>query len=326
MTSSVPEPEENTSESFLARIARSFYLEDLSKVEIAQQYGISRFKVARCLQEAKDKGIVQITIRSPQDQQADLSVALQEHLGIQQVVLVAPSRDIVLERRALGAAAADLLSRHVRRGFKVGMSWGRTLLPIAEYLGDIPPAIFVQLTGVVGNDPSQSPIEIIGGIQRRSGSIAKALIAPLLSATPSLAQALKEEPAVAEVMKLYDSLDMAFLSIGAWRPRVNQLAQHIAPEDQEELDNKGVYVEFGGIFFDREGRYVDTHINDCRLAVSVEQLLATPMVTAVAGQSEKANAIHSICFSGIVTHLITTTEVAQALLDMPKIANPVYVR
>lgn len=313
-------------EDFLARIARSFYLDDMSKVEIAARYGISRFKVARYLQEARERGIVRITIRTPNERRTDLTTALEEHLGISHVRLVPPSSDIVKERQALGATAAEILTTHLRMGQRVGFSWGRTLLPIADYLGELPSAEFVQLTGVVGNDPSKSPIEIIGAISRRSGSTAKALIAPLFSASAAVVQALRQEPAVTEVLALYEKLDMAFLSVGSWRPRVTQLAQHISAADQLDLDSKGACADFGGLFFDTKGRYVDTPINECRLSVSVEQLLATPMVVAVAGQIEKVHAIHSVCSSGLATHLVTTTEVAEALLDMDAISRTAYQR
>ena len=41
----------------LAAIARDFYLDGKSKIEIAESYGISRFKVARLLEEARAAGV-----------------------------------------------------------------------------------------------------------------------------------------------------------------------------------------------------------------------------------------------------------------------------
>ena len=38
----------------LAAIARDFYLDGKSKIDIAESYGISRFKVARLLEEARE--------------------------------------------------------------------------------------------------------------------------------------------------------------------------------------------------------------------------------------------------------------------------------
>src|ERR1700757_1604801 len=46
-----------------ARVARQFYLEGVSKVDIADRLGISRFRVARLLDAALEAGMGRIEIR-----------------------------------------------------------------------------------------------------------------------------------------------------------------------------------------------------------------------------------------------------------------------
>src|SRR5215813_13476566 len=48
-----------------ARVARQFYLEGVSKVDIADRLGISRFRVARLLDSARETGMVRIEIGLP---------------------------------------------------------------------------------------------------------------------------------------------------------------------------------------------------------------------------------------------------------------------
>ena len=48
-----------------AVIARRYYLEGRTRVEIAEEFGLSRFKVARMLEEALESGMVEITIHDP---------------------------------------------------------------------------------------------------------------------------------------------------------------------------------------------------------------------------------------------------------------------
>src|SRR6201999_284422 len=48
-----------------ARAARQYYLEGLSKVDIADRLGISRFRVARLLDAARESGMVRIEIGLP---------------------------------------------------------------------------------------------------------------------------------------------------------------------------------------------------------------------------------------------------------------------
>src|SRR2546428_7806759 len=48
-----------------ARVARQFYLEGVSKVDIADRLGISRFRVARLLDSAREAGVGRIQIGLP---------------------------------------------------------------------------------------------------------------------------------------------------------------------------------------------------------------------------------------------------------------------
>src|SRR5246127_2428215 len=48
-----------------ARVARQFYLEGVSKIDIADRLGISRFRVARLLDSARETGMVRIEIGLP---------------------------------------------------------------------------------------------------------------------------------------------------------------------------------------------------------------------------------------------------------------------
>src|ERR1700685_1671827 len=48
-----------------ARVARQYYLEGVSKVDIADRLGISRFRVARFLEGGRGAGLVRIAIGPP---------------------------------------------------------------------------------------------------------------------------------------------------------------------------------------------------------------------------------------------------------------------
>ena len=55
-----------------ASIARRYYLDGRSKIEIADEFGLSRFKVARLLDAARESGLVRIEIRHPGQIDVDL--------------------------------------------------------------------------------------------------------------------------------------------------------------------------------------------------------------------------------------------------------------
>jgi DNA-binding transcriptional regulator LsrR (DeoR family) len=320
-TAPTVDPEDS---EILVEIARRFYLNDSSKIAISSELGISRFRVARLLRQAREQGIVEIRIRDPNDASGDLVSRLKQHLKLQDLVLVNPDRSVAGERNALGKAAGQYLAAHIRPNYHVGISWGRTLMAMTNYLGTLPAAEFIQITGVIGDDPSRSPIALLGKIVQESGTSAKALIAPLFCTTSEAAQTQRDEPSVARILRLFDSLDMAVLSIGAWDTRITQLEDFLPIEDAQLLDEKGAIADSNGLFFDASGHYIDVPLNERRISISVDQLARIPIVIAAAGTLQKVNAIRALCLSGLPTCLVTTTEVAKALLSMPPITAHVY--
>lgn len=77
-----------------ASIARRYYVDGRSKVEIADEFRLSRFKVARLLDLARSSGMVRIEISHPGSIDLDLSARLQETLGLRRAIVVDTPRRI----------------------------------------------------------------------------------------------------------------------------------------------------------------------------------------------------------------------------------------
>src|SRR6266571_4689728 len=93
------------------RAARLYYLDDRSKMEIAAELGVSRFKVARLLDLARSSGIVTVTITEPGSLDLNLSDRLRDRFGLRHAIVVSTSQDDdTLTRRHVGTVAAKLLT------------------------------------------------------------------------------------------------------------------------------------------------------------------------------------------------------------------------
>src|SRR6266487_6220905 len=97
-----------------ASIARRFFIDGRSKSEIAGEFGLSRFKVARILDDARAAGIVRIEIRLPASLDASLAQGLHEAFGLRHAIVVGtPVEPEAQMRRQLAHAAAALLKEIV---------------------------------------------------------------------------------------------------------------------------------------------------------------------------------------------------------------------
>lgn len=118
-----------------ATVARRYYLDGATKSEIATELDLSRFKVARLLEQARASGLVRIEFEHGGDFDLDLSQRLQAAHGLRHCIVVdVPDGDDELLRGALGRAAARLLTEIVSADDVLGLAWARSLLSMRSSL------------------------------------------------------------------------------------------------------------------------------------------------------------------------------------------------
>lgn len=310
----------------LSSVARRFYLEDASKTDLATEFSISRFRIARLLQQAREQGVVTIEINDRDGPRGGLSTELAAHLLLDECVVVKAGDTEDDNRRRLARAAAPLIARSVREDDVIGLSWGRTLVAIGEELPALTPCTVVQLTGTVGNDFRQSPVEVIRRISGRSSVGAVAVFAPLFAVSESAADTFRNDPAIRGALSRYADLSLAVLAVGSWDPPITQLGPLINAIDRADLAREGAIAEIAGIFLRGDGSVIETDLSRRRISVSAEELTETPKVVAVAGSVDKAGAISAVARSGILTSLVTDDRTAAALLRLERVDVPLRAR
>jgi DNA-binding transcriptional regulator LsrR (DeoR family) len=300
-------------EELLARIGRDYYLDNKSKVEIASAYDISRFQVARYLDEARAAGIVKIEVRFPNSgPHADAS-RLAGLLGIKRVVVVRTSGDVVQQRDALGQAAAQELMSATRAGMTVGISWSRTLDVAAHYVTELPKCEVVQLAGALPVAGNGNPLELIQRLGRVAGGKTWPMWAPLVVDSAATANGLRRQPEISDALNKAGSLDLAVIAIGAWGPDVSTVWERVDNPVRKAALEAGAVAECSGRLIDANGAAVTTELDARIIAVSLAQLQGTPNVVAVAQGAGRANAVRASAAAGIVSTLIVDEELAAVL-------------
>ncbi len=305
----------------LADVARRYFLEDRTKLDIARELGVSRFKVARLLDQARTTGVVTITVDGPEPEPVDedLSARVAEHLALDAAVVVRAGGGAA--REAVGAAGARWLQRELSADEVLGLGWGRTLTAMVESLDRLPGVAVVQLTGTVGSDLTDSPVELVRKTAAASGGPAHPIFAPLLLPDADTAAALRRQPDVAAVLALYDAVTTAVVAIGSWDPPGSRLRDSMAPDEREELLRRGVQAEVAATFVDGEGTLIGADCVERCLAISAAQLRLVPRVLALAVGREESRAVRAAACGGLVTALVADAELAREVLTTPVVVT-----
>jgi DNA-binding transcriptional regulator LsrR (DeoR family) len=305
-----------------ASIARRHYMDGRSKVEIADEFQLSRFKVARLLEAARTQGLVRIEIGHAGIIDVDTSGRLADRFGLRHAIVVdTPDNDLVSLRANLGKAAADLLTEIATPTDVVGLAWARSVQAMVAELKRLPAVPVVQLTGALArsNDTSSSiagdsSVDIVREVARVSGGPAYLYFAPFLVPDPTTARALRKQPELARAFDRFPSVTIAVVGIGRWAPGQSTLYDAAAEREQARLRREGVCAEVAGVFLTADGRVLQTALNDRMIGINGAQLRKVQQLIAIPYEVSKAPAVRAALLSGMVDTLVTHVSLAEALL------------
>ncbi len=304
----------------LYKIARAYYEDGLPQREIAIRYGISRVKVSRLLQQARDEKIVQITIAPPLDSYADLEQALEKRYDLLEAVVVkAPAYDRKSVVSALGPPAAENLVRCLEGREVVGLSWGTTLHAVVEALPVMnwPGVTVVQILGGLGRPEAEvHGTDLARRMAQAFNSKLRILPSPGVLKSKLVRDALLEDPQIADTLALGAKADVVILGLGTpMHGSVVIQSDILNREEIQQLMDDGAVGDIALRFFDQNGHPIRHEVYDRMIGLTLEQIRNIPRRIGVAGGEGKLDVIRGALLGGYINVLITDDLTAMALLE-----------
>jgi DNA-binding transcriptional regulator LsrR (DeoR family) len=319
---------QDSDDALWARAAWLYYVVGLTQEEIAARLGLARTRVVRLIAEARERGLVSITIEHDSIRDLETEHALCERFALD-FCLTTPRLDLgsggdrallaaqgLIARRAVGGAAALLLKGRLANGpITVGLSWGRTLEQVALHLSGVrnPRARFVSLMGSLTRNSASNPFEVVQALAARTGGEGHFLPAPFLADTQSDREVLISQRIVAEALDLALSADLYLISVGEMtETAVLRQQEMISAEELLSLRALGAVADTLGVFFDAEGRLIPHPVTQRAVAAPFERLRGRDVVLLAAG-TEKTAATAALLRTGLVKGLIIDGDTAGML-------------
>jgi len=306
----------------LAQVASLYYEDNLTQAEIARRVGMSRPTVSRMLQEARESGVVEITIHYPWKTDPALERDLIARFHLHQArVLVGLDRPYEEILRGLGVLAARYLESTLVEDTVLGISWGTAVYSTAQALQPDQrlPITVVQMIGAVGTGDSRIDgpdlarllADVYGGEYRY-------LHAPLIVEEAHVQQMLLQEPRILETLLLARRADIALVGVGSLVPEVSSLlrAGYLDREALSRLWAQGAVGDVCARHYDVQGRVLDVELNQRIVGIELEALHDIEQVVGVAGGEAKAEAILGALRGGHVNVLVTCDTAARQVLEL----------
>jgi deoxyribonucleoside regulator len=304
----------------LVRVARMYYEYGLSQQEIADRIGLSRSRISRLLDQARESGIVQIDIVDPFKQEHELSVKLVDRYGLKiAVVCPIPESGAKPLQWYLGQAGARLLKEIIRDRDIVGICGGTTMLEVAKALKPAKRAnvSVVQLEGSLSGKGEEliHGNEIVTLFARAFGGTPHFLSVPAIVENRHLRDALTREHNVANILEMGRKANVAVFSVGApSRSSILVQAGYISPNEMDALLRKGAVGDLCSRFFDKDGLVCDCSLDDRTIGLNLREFYDKDSSVLIAGRPEKTNAIKGALRGQLVSILVTDETTARELL------------
>lgn len=290
---------------------------------VARRLNVSRSTISRLLAEAREFGLVQISLRRPPAQD-EASRAIAERFGIE-VYGVAVSEASEVERlQRVTKVAADLLMSNVDRksGSKIGLAWGTTVNTLVRQLKPLPVnALIVQLNGAA--NPSTTGIPLAGATLTAaanafSGSMMHFPV-PAFFDHAATREAMWAERSIKRVLAAQDSIDIAVFSVGVFDAPVKSRvysAGYLSAEDVQELVDAGVVGDVCTVMLRADGSYEGIELNERASGMAPDRLRRIPERICVCAGRAKAEGTLAAIRAGLVTKLVLDVELAEAVVAL----------
>ena len=301
----------NYEESLMVKAAWYYYFENMTQQAIADRLSISRMRVIKLLDAARQTGVIQFRLRSDGVGMAQQSHDLIKKYNLKDVFLIPETdTDDSHPNESIARAGAMYIADRLGDNACINVGYGDTLSRTLNHLATMVqnPVTCVSLTGGVSNYLPNTRSNVFN---------ARLFLmpAPLLASSPEMAAAMRSESSVSEVIRMSQLSSFTLVGIGA----MNESATIVKSGalNQNDLFYLKMHNAVGDVlchFLDKNGNLIHTPIEDRLISTSLDQLKQLPNVIGLAAGASKVDAIRAVLRGGYLDILITDESTATLLL------------
>ena len=304
--------EKEFEDNLTAKIAWYYYMENMTQQSIGEHLGISRMRVIKLLEKARQNGIVQFQIRSDSSKRIDLEKALIQKYNLKDTYVVPTNPNSDETNETIAKAAAMYIGNRISDNCFINVGYGDTPSRTLNHLA----------TNI---DYTVSYVSLTGGVRyylpNTQSNVFNAKLylmpAPLIASSQEMANAMKNEASVQEIASMTKLASMTIVGIGSMSDNATIIKSSILTQnDFLLLRMQGAVGDLLSHFIDKNGEIINTEIDSRLISTPLSLLKDLDNVIGVAAGDSKIAAIKAALTGSYLDILITDENTAQKLIDM----------
>ena len=302
----------------ISRILNMHFIEQKNQSDISKMLDMSSAKVNRIIRDARDKGYLEINIKTPFQNLFELERQLTDATGLPEAVICPSySDDEDTALRTVGQAAADYLVNQLRDSDVVTISGGKAIAEIVNALrADRSYNVtVVPATGGVQGKHYTDVNHLATRLAEKLGGKALQIHAPLFADSASERNMLMQMRQTREVLDMARHANIALMGVGSIVPESSSYfdLRLMSREERDKLVGEGAVGDLLAHLFDTDGRPCGHEHNEKLVGLTIKELRDLPLTIGVAATSEKVNpiigALRGRFFKTLITDEGTTAQV-----------------
>ncbi|MEM6381981.1 MAG: sugar-binding domain-containing protein [Pseudomonadota bacterium] len=309
-------------EQLLVRLAYACEVQGMTQGQAAETFGITRLRVNKALAEARERGLVRVSINSPLGACVELEAALREVFSLDTVTVAPVAGEDFKLHTILGSALGQFLTRFLAQSDVrlFGMSWGNTLNMATRFIEPLnrPELEITSVMGGLAKGSDVNSYEITTRLADLCNAAHSYFTAPVYTSSLESRNILRDQQEFKRSIEKIRTADGLALAAGDMANSL--LLADGLPDDITipELVAAGAVGDIMGYFLNKDGDLVDHEINHRILGISLDDLSDLPNVIVAAGGISKVPIIRAILNRGCVNHLVIDERAAQCLMELAR--------
>lgn len=301
--------------NLIYKVTWFYYENNMTQQEIAQHLGISRMKVVKLLNQAKQEGLIKFKMDPEAKSNIQLEQELIKKFGLKDVFVVPSSPENLNDN--IAKAAAQYIEDKVDENTFLNIGYGDTVSKTLNHLiYSIEKEIsLVTLSGGVSYYTSA----IVSGTKKKSSNSITPNIhiipSPLLVSSEEVANTFLQEKSIQNILNMTTLSSMSIVGIGSVSDNATIFKYGIANnEDLTLLKMQGAVGDILSQFYDKNGNILESDLHNKLIGIKLDKLKESNQTIGVAGGIHKVQAIYSALIGGYLNILITDEDTATELL------------
>ncbi len=311
--------------NLMISVIKKYYELGMNQAQIAKEEFISKSSVCRLLKKAEEYGYVKHQISYPVETSGILENEVCRVFSLEKAIIshVYADNEEVLLNDTCTSVVHDLC-KIVKAKDIIGVAWGVTIEHLVKAMKKMPRVkkcekvvlIIGSIAGTITSTVSSNIVEEISDYFSAKGYL---LPLPLIVDSESIANTIKEDSHIKEVLDLARESQIVLLGIGTVEGgSVLRTRGALSEEELKSVIEKGAVASVAGHCVDIDGKEVSSELSSRMTGLSIEEIKAKPIRIGIAVGKSKARAIIGALNSGIINRFYSDESTVKEVFKILK--------